>query len=877
MKLIAELSRRLRMLLRRQRFDREMDEEIRLHLEMREKEHAADGVSSEEAYMTARKNFGNALALREASHEAWGWNWLEQLVQDSRYGLRMLRKSPGFTVVAVLTLAVGIGANTAIFSVVNAVLLRPLPYPNHDRLVRIEEMHAGEPGANLTYATFLDLARESRTLTNVAAFRAWSFNITGEGEPEQVVGALISGDFFGALGSKPYLGRLIRAEDDAPGGNNAVTVLSYALWSSRYGGDRSVLGKFITVNAEKYAVIGVMPPGFDYPEKSEIWCPLVAGGSFHANRRSHLLSVIGDLPQVENLSSAQGELGALASRIDSENPGVDPGLQLTAVSLKRSMVAPVRPALVVLTIAVGLLLLIACANVANLFLARAAARRKEIAIRSALGAGRTRLARQLFTESVLLATLGGAGGLMLAAWSLRFIVAINGEDIPRLGETALDWHVLGFTVAVSLLTGVLFGFAPAATGTKLDLNSSLKEGVAADTGATRRRASHALVVTQLALAMVMLVGAGLLGGSFARLLRVNPGFNAQNLLTLQVFLSPIEYPERATKIAVTLREMLGRIRALPGVRAAGLVNSLPITGGVGTDFVLHDRPAPPTGNEPDADIRVADPGYFRTMGIPLLSGRNFSEQDTSDSARVVIINETMARTFWPHESPLGKRLTMKDWGPPLDGEIIGVAGDVKTNGLDAAVLPMIYWPDSQFPTDFNTFVVRADGDPHALASAVKRAIWAVDKDQPITRVLTMDEILSDSQARRRLYLTLLAVFAGAALLVAAVGIYGVVAYDMSQRTHEIGVRMALGAQRGDVMRMVIGQGAALAAIGIVIGIGAAFGLTRLMATMLYGVNATDPLTFAGVAIALLLVALAACYIPARRAMRVDPMVALRYE
>jgi putative ABC transport system permease protein len=606
-----------------------------------------------------------------------------------------------------------------------------------------------------------------------------------------------------------------------------------------------------------------------------MWCPLVPGGDH--NRRAHLLTVIADLPRGGQLARVQAEMSVFAAQVERQNPGVDPDLGVTAVSLKTNMVAPVRPALVILIIAVGLLLLIACANVANLLLARAAARRREIAIRLALGAGRWRVARQLLTESVLVSGLGGLVGLGIASWSLNFIVGLNGEGIPRLAETSLDWRVLGFTLLVSVLTGILFGLVPAFTGMKFDLNASLKEGASSGKGATRHGTSQALVVVQFALAMVLLAGAGLLGASFLRLLRVAPGFNTENLLTLDCFLSPITYPELATKDAVALHEMLARIRAVPGVRAAAVVNSPPITGGVGTDFVLDDRPVPPAGGEPHADIRVVDPAYFTTMGIPLIAGRDFTEQDTNDSARVMVINETMARDFWPHESPLGKRVTMKDWGPPLTGRIVGVVGDVKTNGLDAAVGPMIYWPYFQFPQNFNTFVVRAAGNPLSLVSGVKSAIWAVDAYQPISRIRTMDQILSESLARRRLYMVLLGVFAGAALLLAAVGIYGVVSYSVSQRTHEMGIRLALGAQRSDVLRLILGQGTGVALTGIGLGIVASLALTRMMASLLFGVSPTDPLTFAGVATLLITVALAACYIPARRAMRVDPMVALRWE
>jgi putative ABC transport system permease protein len=805
---------------------------------------------------------------------------MRTLWQDLKYGLRMLTKSPGFTAVAVLTLALGIGTNTVIFSVVNAVLLRPLPYPNHDLLLRIGESHPGEQSLSVTYATYLDLAREAKTIENPAAFRNWVFNLTGDSEaqPERAAGALVSGNFFAALGSKPLLGRMITPEDNDPGGNNRVAVLGYALWQSRYGGRRDAVGKTIQVNSEPYAIVGVMPEGFDYPEKSKIWCPLVPRGGLHPNRRAHLLTVIADLHANDPLSAAQGELSSFARQVERQNPGQDdPGLGLWTIPLKANLVAPVRPALLILIFSVGLLLVIACANVANLLLARAAARRKEIAIRVALGAGRPRLARQLLTESVLLAALGGALGFFFVFLSLNLMKAINGLDIPRLAQVSIDGRVLAFTMAVTLFTGLLFGLAPALAGIRTDLNSSLKEGAAVGTGGTRRSVSEALMIPQFALAVVLLAGAGLLANSFVRLLRINPGFRSDHLLTAELFLSPAEYPEGDPRGAVLLDAMLQRVQAIPGVRSAGIVTALPITGGADTDFVIAGRPAPRPGGEPSADIRSASPGYFRTMGIPLLAGREFTEEDSARAPRVMLINETMARKFWPNANPIGQHVTMLDWGPPLQGEIVGVVGDVKTNGLDEVTGPMIYWPNYQFPQLFNSLVARSNADPMSLVAAVKSAVWSVDRNQTLSEIKSMDQVLADSLARRRLYMLLLGIFAAAALLLAAVGIYGVMAYSVSQRTHEIGVRLALGAERRDVLRLMLRRGMGVTLIGVAIGLAAAFGLTRLMSTLLYGVSASDPATFAGVAILLFAIALAACHIPARRAMRVDPMVALRYE
>jgi putative ABC transport system permease protein len=690
--------------------ERELEDELRFDLERRIEANLAAGMSRKEAEMAARREFGSVDLAKEECRDERGTRWLEDLWQDIRFGLRMLRKNPGFTAVAVLTLALGIGANTAIFSVVSAVLLRPLPYPNDRQLVHIQEKHAGGSGVHFTFASYLDLERNSKTIENVAAYRPWTFNLTGNGEPEQVFGAQVSAHFFSALGTQPALGRLIDAADNQPGGDNRVAVLSHALWQSHFGGDREIIGKTTEVNRERYTVIGVMPPNFHLPDYAKLWCPLVPEGELRPNRRSHLLTAIGDLRRGELLTAVQSEMQAIAAQIEDQNPGIDPGLTINTVSLKDSIVAPVRPVLMTLSIAVGLLLLIACANVANLMLARGATRSKEIATRLALGAGRVRIACQLLTESALVGLLGGVVGFCVAWWGLRFIVALNG-DFPRFGEIHLDWRVLEFTLLLSIVTAVFFGLAPAVASLKLDLNASLKERVPSSHGASRRGISQPLVALQFALAMVLLVGASLLGHSFLRLLNVSPGFNTENLLTMQIFLPPVEFPEGDPKGAVVMKQVLERVRALPGARSVGLVSTLPISGGPDTDFVIQGRPAPPPKDEPEADIRIIDPEYFHVMKIPLRAGREFTEADSYQSARVMIINQTMAREFWPNESPLGQRVTMEDWGPPLTGEVIGVVGDTKSEGLDAEARPMIYWPYTQFPQNFNAFVIRSDGDP----------------------------------------------------------------------------------------------------------------------------------------------------------------------
>jgi putative ABC transport system permease protein len=878
MRRLRALFVRLAGLYRKDRQEREVTAELESHLQLHIEDNLRAGMSTAEARRQALINLGGVEQIKENYREQRGLPLLETLFQDSRFAFRLLRRNTGFTAIAVLTLALGMGATTTIFSVVNTVLLRPLPDQTHHQLLLVEETHPGAVRSGFTFATFLDLEREAKTVENASAFRDWVFNITGEGEPQQVSGALISGNFFAVLGSQPLMGRTIQPEDDQAGGNNRVVVLSYVLWSSRFGADPGILGRKLNVNAEPFTVIGVMPRGFDFPQHSELWCPLVPGSGLHNNRRAHLLTVLVDRKPGESLGGVQGELTAFAESVEKQNPGVDdPSLTLSAVPLQKSLAAPVRPALIILLLAVGLLLLIACANVANLLLSRTAARRKEIAIRLTLGASRARLTMLLLTESIFVSLFAGAVGLLIAEAGLTFIRTENNQDLPRFTEINLDWRVFAFALAISILSGLFFGLAPALAGAKLNLNAPLKEGNWVPVGARLRLSNGALTVLQFGLATILLAGAGLLGSSLLHVLRENPGFNPDHLLTLQVFLSPLKYPEGDPNSSVVLHEMIERVRALPGVRAAGVVNALPISGGPSTEFVIKGRPAPRLGNEPGADIRVTDPGYFPAMGISLLAGRTFTDHDTATSARVVLINEMLARTFWPNENPVGRHITMKDWGPPLTGEIVVVVGDVKGNGLDAAVGPMLYWPYTQFGQIFNTMVVRTDNDPLRLAATVKDRIWSVDKDQPVSRVQTMDQILSDSVARRRLYVVLLAVFASVALLLAAAGIYGVVSYSVTQRTREIGIRVALGAERVDVLRLIIAHAAKLALTGELLGILLALGLTRLMTSLLFGISAADPLIFAGAASLLSAVALAASYFPARRAMHVDPMVALRYE
>jgi putative ABC transport system permease protein len=802
---------------------------------------------------------------------------MQTLILDLRYGIRMLIRRPGFMVVAVITLALGIGANTMIFSVVNAVLLNPLPFPDSARLVRLGESHPTFKGG-FTYASFLDLGNETETLENIAAARFWSDSITDGGEPESVSIMLVSANFFPALGVPPLLGRTFLPEEDQRGRDNVV-VISHALWQRRYGGDPSLIGKTIKFGSRELTVLGVMPAGFQsnilFSGQYDLWAPLSPGGNLHDNRRSHLLAVVARLKPRVTITQAESELAALATGIEQQNPGVDdPEMGITVIGLQDRLVAPMRPALLVLLCAVGCVLLIACANVANLLLARSAVREREMAIRLALGASRWRIARQLLTESALLGVAGGAAGLLLAVWGVDSIAALAPANLPRIDEVRIDGRVLVFTLITSLLTGILFGLAPALQLPRIAIQEVVKDGGRGSTGTRRRWLRHFLVVSEVAIALVLLIGAGLLINSFWRLQQVDRGFDARNVLTLNLTLS--RYSTPAQQIAF-LRQVLERVAQAPGARAVGVTSTLPLRGGPSTGFVIEGRPPLALGDEPSADIRIIDPNYFRAMGIPLRAGRAFAETDSSEATKVMVINENMARVCFPDEDPIGKRVTMKDWGPPLTGEIVGVAGDVKADGLDSETRPMIYWAYPQFPVIFNSIVARTEGDPLNVIGAIKSQIWSVDPNQPVTSVSTMEEILTSSVAPRRFNMLLIGCFAAIALALAAVGIYGVISYTVSQRTHEIGIRVALGAQGSDVLKLVVGQGMTLALAGVGLGLAAAAGLTRLMASLLFGVSPTDTPTFAAIAILLTAVAFAACVLPARRATRVDPMVALRYE
>jgi predicted permease len=811
---------------------------------------------------------------------------METLLQDLRYGFRMLAKKPGFTAVAVLALALGIGANTAIFSVVNTVLLKPLPFKDPDRLVMVWEENAklGFPKDTPAPANFIDWRDQNQTFEGMVAIASATFNLTGVGEPQKIEGQRVSANFFSLLGVEPALGRAFISEEDRPEGN-PVVIMSNGLWKRRFGSDPNIIGQSLTLNGQPCEVIGVLPAsfqlsGFQFSGRDhELWVPMAFSSREAGSRGSHYLSVIGRLKPGVSIQQAQADMTAIAARLEQQYPATNTSVGASVFSLREEIVSDIRPALLILLGAVGFVLLIACANVANLLLARAAARQKEIALRTALGAGRARLIRQFLTESVALAALGGAGGLLLGVLGIKLLATLVPPNLEQAKEINLDAKVLGFTLLVSLLTGVIFGLAPALQASKVNLNESLKEGGKGSPGGVRSGVRNLLVVSEVALALVLLVGAGLLINSFARLSKVDMGFTPDHLLTMRVVLPQSKYPDQAKRTAF-YDQLLQRVEALPGVQSAAVISWLPLTfEGDSNGISIEGRPEPSPDQQPIVVTRVISPGYFRTMGIALLGGRLFTEYDRQGSSRVIIINQSMAERYWPGEDPIGKRIKMGSFdtdSPWLS--VAGVVKDVRQFQINAEAKPQIYLPYAQYgasrPRDL---VIRTAGDPLGLAAAVRGEVWAVDKDQPVSNIQTMEQILSDSLTRERFNMLLLAIFAGVALALAAVGIYGVMSYSVTQRTHEIGVRMALGADSGHVLRLVVGQGLKLVSAGVAIGLAFAFALTRLMESLLFGVSATDPVTFVLISVTLVAVAALASYIPARRATKVDPMVALRYQ
>jgi len=810
---------------------------------------------------------------------------METLWQDLRQGARSLFKQPAFTLVAVIALALGVGANTAIFSVVHAVLLQSLPYRDADRLASVWENNKkrGNTQNVINMGNFFDWKEQNRVFEDMSAFVDTASILTSGGEPEEIQLQIATTNLFNVLGVNPILGRTF-APDEGGQGRPGVVVISFGLWQRRFGGDPQIIGRKLVLGGNEATVIGVMPADFKWHVKAgsltrkaaEMWSPWQVGEQTR-QRRGRFASAVARLKPGVSLEQAQAEMNAIGDRLAREHSEFNANWGVNVVPLRAQFAGEIRLALLVLLGAVGMVLLIACANVANLLLARAAGRQREVAVRAALGANRGRIIRQLLTESLLLAGLGGLAGLTLAWWGTDLLVSLAPPDLLNLPQVKVNATVLGFTLGISFLTGFIFGLAPAIEATRLNLSESLKEGGKSAGGMRAQRLRNSLVVLEVALALMLLVGAGLLIRSFARLQKVDPGFNTQDVLTMRVSLPGWKYDNDQKRVAF-FRQAVAQMQALPGVESVGAVRFLPFaTLHAGTGVDIEGRPQLSSAQRLTTGVMVTDANYFRTMQIPLKRGRLFTDQEAAEMRHVVIINEAFAQKHFPNEDPLGKRVTiyMKDDNRPC--EIIGVVGDSKHMSLDAEIEPMSYWPHPELAYSVMTLVIRTRGDAASITPAARDVIRALDPDQPVADVRTIESLIGTSMARARFNTLLLTIFAIVALLLAGVGIYGVMAYSVAQRTREIGVRVALGARAPDVLRLVLRRGMTLTLGGVAIGVAASFALTRLMEALLFNVSATDPLTFIGIPLLLAFVALLACLIPARRAAKVDPMVALRYE
>ena len=879
---MGELGRRIVALLRWGRVQRDLDEEMRMHLELRAEEERARGLPPRAAHRAAQRRFGNRTLLREAGGDAWGWNWLLHLAQDVRFALRTMRRSPGFTAVAVLALALGIGANTAIYSVVDGVLLRSLPYADEDGLVVV--LHGGD--YPVAPANFRDWREQSRAFERMGAAQYWTANLMSESGSEQIMALQITADVLPLLGVQPAMGRSFTADEEVPGNDRSV-ILGHALWQRRFAGDPAILGRKLNLGGRPFTVVGVMPESFRFAPfwatKAEMWVPLAFPPDVAASRVHNSLRPFARLRPGVSLEAAQADIAAITGRLERAFPGTNQ--DVTVMSLKEKVVGPIRPQLVVLLCTVAFVLFIACANLAHLLLARAAARQREHAVRAALGASRSRLVRQLLTESILFAVLGGAAGLVLALWGVPLLVALQPGDIPRLEEVGVDGRALLFMVAVSLLSGFAVGLAPALQASRVDLAPSLKDGGrGAGDGRRKARLRGLLVVSQVALTLALLVGAGLMIRTFAALRAIDPGFDPEDVVTMTVSLAGSSQAAPARRIGF-FEELVREVEAQPGVTSASIINHLPLAGDTWSmRYAVEGRPPPAPGQEPRAIYRVVMPGYFETMKIPLVRGRDVSAADAERAPAAVVVNERLARTQWPGQDPIGKRIDIEGTGRWLT--VVGVAKDARQASWSAPSQSEVYIPFGQGQMYleilsearmYMTLVARTGIDPAATVPAIQRAVRGLDAHVTLSDVHTMERVVELANARPRFYLVLLAAFAGLALTLAFIGIYGVMSYSVSQRTHEIGVRMALGARRRDVLLLVLRQTLIMTVAGIAIGLAASVALARLMASLVYGVSPVDPLTLVSVAGLLALVAAAATYVPARRATRIEPMIALRSE
>jgi len=875
---LSNFLRRWRALTHKQELDNELDEELQFHLERDIEQKIRDGMRPEDARNAALRAFGGVDQSKEECRDARGVGPLENTLRDVSYSTRVLLKNYAFTIVVVLTLALGIGANTAIFSFANGILLRPLPYPQSDRLAVLDEtaLKRGIESMSVSYPNFLDWREQNTVFQDIGLhFGTHRFSLSGTGEPVEINGCRITQGLFEILRVSPILGRTFTADEDRPE-QDAVVILSYELWQKNFGSDPNILGQKLVLSNRPRTIVGVMPRGFRFPEVSELWVPMALTPQMFT-RTDHGLNAIARLKDGVTFEEAQAEMHNIAARIEQQHPVTNEGLGVKVMSLHENLSGDYREALLILLGVVGCVLLVACVNVANLMLARATARQKEFALRAALGASRWRIVRQLLIESLLLAVVGGAIGFALSLWALSLLLKAIPGQLPFWMNFTIDLRVLAFTLGITLLTGVIFGAVPALQTSRVDLNDTLKEGGRGAIG-FRGRSRSLLVVTEIALSLVLLVGAGLMIQSFLRLRQVNIGVNAKNVFTATVLLPRAKYTEDEQRITF-FKQLLEQVRTIPGVEAAGATSTLPLSGNNwGRSLTVEGYPVMSVGQAPIIQHTLATPGYFQTLGITLLAGRDFTDADTADSPKVTIVDERLARHYWPNDSAVGKRIR---FGPPEDNEpwhtIVGVVRTVRHQRMQEDTRESVYLPYRQIPINELTLVARTTADPHELTAAVRRVVAQIDRDQPVSQIATMEEVVAESIWQPRLYATLFAVFAGGALILALIGIYGVMAFLVQTRTHEIGVRMALGATARDVFKLIVGRGMKLTVFGVIIGVAGAIGLTRLMHSLLFNTSATDPFTFIGISLLLSLAAFFACYIPARRAAKVDPLIALRYE
>jgi putative ABC transport system permease protein len=874
---LGRFARHLRHLVWKPPVEQEVDSELAFHIEMRTRDYVARGMDPAAARAEAMRRFGDVEHINEAcrdigrrrDREMRRTEWIAELRQDFVYALRYLRTNPGFGVAAVLTLALGIGASTTIFGVANAVILRPLPFREPERLVRIWETNPATDDFSASEPNYLDWRARSRSFAELAAYRWGSMNLVGDGQPEALTVIGVTHTLFPLLPVAPRVGRAFTADEDKPGGPRVV-ILSDGLWQRRFGGDRDVIGRSISLDGNPHTVIGVLPPGLGFATDADLWEPLRPDPA--SNRGDHRLGVVGRLRPGTTIESATADLRAVARQLAQQYPASNAEWGARLASFRDWLIGPeVRDRVIALLVAVGLLLLMACVNVANLLIARASTRQREMGVRAALGAGRWRITRQLLTESLTLAALGAAVGVALAAAAMPVLRKVGGDAVPRLDEMSLDWRVLAFAVGASLVTGLLFGLAPALHAARAGLHAMLRSGTrVAATGRLR----STLVVASIALAMLLLVGAGLVGTSFLRLMRVDPGFDPEHVLVASISLPRERYPN--DRIAAFHGEAMARIAAMPGVRAAGMVNIAPFSGGnTAIEFSLVGGPPARPGDFPQAGWRSVTPGYFAALGIRLKRGRRLNESDVGNGTPVIVISDTMARRYWPGEDPIGRQIRVGNGKSPFT--VVGVVNDIRAQTLEEEPAPIMYLSYHQVSLRSMWLTVRAVGAPTSVANAVQREIWAIDKTLPVANVQPLTQLISEVAAQPRLTMLIFGLFASAALALAAIGVYGVVAYAVAQRTREIGVRLALGAQPSRIVRGVLRHGLTLAGLGIAIGLIAAYALTRFIAAILYGTEPTDVVTYGAVALTLAACAAAASLAPARRAATVDPVAALRYD